>query len=93
MRTPLFVGAASKAQAERVRATLVRLELPNRGGVAATERSNPHKQWTAPNGWPPHQVMAVYGLRRYGFDDDAKRIARKWMLDAIAGNSRQDRVW
>src|SRR5260370_5897045 len=36
-------------------------------------------QWDATFGWAPLQMVAVEGLRRYGFNDDADRISRKWL--------------
>ena len=36
-------------------------------------------QWDAPFGWAPLQLIAVEGLRRYGYQADADRIARKFI--------------
>ncbi len=36
-------------------------------------------QWDAPFGWGPLQLIAVDGLRRYGFHEDADRIAMKFV--------------
>ena len=36
-------------------------------------------QWDAPYGWAPLQLMAVDGLRRYGYDADANRLATKFV--------------
>jgi alpha,alpha-trehalase len=57
------------------------------GGVAAsTEQSRgplspnrPARQWDYPNGWPPHQMLIWEGLRNYGFDDVAQRLAYCWL--------------
>lgn len=35
------------------------------------------KQWDFPNIWPPLEYLAVIGLLRYGFVDDARRIMEK----------------
>jgi alpha,alpha-trehalase len=77
---PLWVGLASDAQAARVRAALPRFEAP--GGLL-TSTTVSGNQWDAPFGWAPLQLPAVDGLRRYGFHDDADRIARKF-LDLVA---------
>lgn len=37
------------------------------------------RQWEAPNGWAPHQMIAWQGLLRWGFDDDAHRLAYRWL--------------
>jgi alpha,alpha-trehalase len=36
-------------------------------------------QWDAPFGWAPLELIAVEGLRRYGYDEDAKRITEKFL--------------
>ncbi len=36
-------------------------------------------QWDAPFGWAPLQLIAVQGLRRYGFSEAADRIAMKFL--------------
>jgi alpha,alpha-trehalase len=35
------------------------------------------KQWDYPNIWPPVEYLAVIGLLRYGFIEDAKQIMKK----------------
>jgi alpha,alpha-trehalase len=73
---PLWVGAASPEQARRVRDNLARFEAP--GGILTSTRVTGH-QWDAPFGWAPLQMIAVAGLRRYGFDADADRVARQFL--------------
>jgi alpha,alpha-trehalase len=73
---PLWAGIASPAQAARVRANLERFEAPG-GLLTSTEVTG--SQWDAPFGWAPLQMVAVAGLRRYGFDEDANRIAAKFV--------------
>jgi len=73
---PLWVGAASPAQAERVRRSLALFEAP--GGLLTSPRVS-GSQWDAPFGWAPLQLAAVEGLRRYGFHADADRLARAFL--------------
>jgi alpha,alpha-trehalase len=73
---PLWVGMASPAQAARVRANLARFEAP--GGLL-TSTTVSGNQWDAPFGWAPLQLAAVEGLRRYGYNEDADRITRKFL--------------
>ena len=73
---PLWAGMASAAQAARVRENLKRFEAPG-GLLTSTEVTG--NQWDAPFGWAPLQMIAVHGLRRYGFHDDANRIAAKFV--------------
>ncbi|MGH7239019.1 MAG: trehalase family glycosidase, partial [Candidatus Saccharimonadales bacterium] len=37
------------------------------------------KQWDYPNGWAPQQYIVTSGLLRYGYRDDARRLAKKWL--------------
>ena len=63
-------------QAERVRRALWKFERP--GGLrTSTNRSG--DQWDAPFGWAPLQLIAIQGLRRYGYNEDANRIAEKFL--------------
>jgi alpha,alpha-trehalase len=79
----LWVGMASPEQARRIAASLPLFETP--GGLAvSSERSRraaggEDLQWDWPNGWAPHQIIAVEGLRRYGFQQAANRIAEAWV--------------
>ena len=36
-------------------------------------------QWNYPNGWPCLQYIAAVGLKNYGYSEDAKRIASKYV--------------
>jgi len=82
----MWAGAATPAQA----ATMVRKALPlfeKFGGLtASTEKSRgevglerPNRQWDYPNGWAPQQILAWTGLLRYGFEEDAQRLAYRWI--------------
>jgi alpha,alpha-trehalase len=73
---PLWAGLASPAHARRVRDQLATFE--RRGGIV-TSTTVTGAQWDAPFGWAPLQLFAVDGLRRYGFRDDADRIARAFL--------------
>jgi alpha,alpha-trehalase len=73
---PLWAGQASPAQAARVHANLPRFEAP--GGVR-TSNTVSGNQWDAPFGWAPLQMIAVEGLRRYGYAEDADRVAGKFI--------------
>ena len=75
---PLWAGVANKEQAA---ATVARLsELECEYGVAAcAENDSPAEfQWDYPTGWAPLQYVMIRALTRYGYVDDAKRIAKKY---------------
>jgi len=73
---PLWAGMASSAQAEQVVRSLERFE---RAGGLLTSTQVSGNQWDAPFGWAPLNLMAVQGLLRYGYTEDAKRIAQKFV--------------
>ncbi len=50
--------------------------IPEQYRVGIEEILKP-KQWDYPHIWPPVEYLAVVGLLRYGFVDDAKRIMQK----------------
>jgi alpha,alpha-trehalase len=73
---PLWAGIASPAQAARIVKNLSLFERP--GGLqTSTTRSG--SQWDAPFGWAPMQMIAVAGLRRYGYHAAATRISIKFL--------------
>jgi alpha,alpha-trehalase len=73
---PLWAGIASRDQARRVAGNLSRFEAP--GGLLTSTQTT-GSQWDAPYGWAPLQLIAIDGLRRYGYHRDADRLARKFI--------------
>lgn len=82
----MWSGLASPEQAARmVQKSLSKFEVTG-GLVPGTEESRgpislarPNRQWDYPFAWPPHQMLAWVGLERYGFVDDARRLAYRWL--------------
>jgi alpha,alpha-trehalase len=77
---PLWAGTASAEQAQRVVANLDRFEAP--GGLRTSNHFS-GSQWDAPFGWAPLQLIAVEGLQRYGYDEAAERLARRFITLAV----------
>ncbi|HZS54882.1 MAG TPA: trehalase family glycosidase [Bryobacteraceae bacterium] len=73
---PLWAGFASKGQAARV---VKNLPLFEKVGGLQTSTYVSGNQWDSPFGWAPLQMIAVDGLRRYGYSDDAERISMKFL--------------
>jgi len=73
---PLWAGIATPEQAARVAGNLSKFEQP--GGLQTSTLASGN-QWDAPFGWAPLQLIAVQGLRRYGFSEAADRIAMKFL--------------
>jgi alpha,alpha-trehalase len=73
---PLWTGIAGRRQAARVAANLHLFE--RRGGLQ-TSTNVSGSQWDAPFGWAPMQMIAIKGLRRYGYAKEADRIATNFL--------------
>ena len=73
---PLWAGIASQEQAAAVEHNLAKFERP--GGLA-TSTYESGNQWDLPFGWAPLQMIAVEGLRRYGYKADADRISHEFL--------------
>jgi alpha,alpha-trehalase len=86
---PLWSGMADANQAKKLLKSLRRFE--QKGGLSTTDvlpltQYRPGAmptQWAYPNGWAPLQFITVQGLRRYGFDADAQRVAMKWLRNNL----------
>ena len=78
--TPLFVGLATRAQAQQV-LRVVETRLLEPGGLATTCRTS-GEQWDRPNGWAPLHWMAIVGAWRYGGRRLAVELRRRW-LDTV----------
>jgi alpha,alpha-trehalase len=72
---PLWAGLATAEQAKAVVANLKSFEQP---GGAVMSPYNTGAQWDSPYAWAPAQMILVEGLRRYGFGEDAERVAYKF---------------
>jgi len=83
---PLWAGLASPEQAKAVARSVKVFEQP--GGLA-TSPNETGGQWDYPYGWAPLQLLAVEGLRRYGFADDANRISYEF-LSTVAQNFKRE---
>jgi alpha,alpha-trehalase len=85
---PLWVGLASKEQASAVEKNL---SLFEQAGGLAMSRKQTGAQWDYPYGWAPIHLLAVEGLRSYGYRDDADRLSDKF-LTMVLENFRRDRT-
>lgn len=86
MLYPLWAGAAGREQAAKLLQHALPL-LEEHGGIVSTtefsrgpvSEDRPQRQWDYPNGWAPHQMLVWEGLRRYGYGEDAVRLAYRWL--------------
>ena len=90
---PLYVGMATAEEAKAAVALLPRLEMAH--GVAACEQCDVRGtfQWGYPNGWPPMQRIVVEGLLRYGYREDALRIAEKFVNTVERSFAATGHLW
>lgn len=82
---PMWAGMVDDKQAASMVKALRRFE--HKGGLSTTDAlplgqfvlGSLPTQWAYPNGWAPLHFMVVKGLERYGYHQDARRIAMKWL--------------
>ena len=82
---PLWAGVASIEQAAAVAQNLEKFEAP--GGVRTSTQTSGN-QWDDPFGWAPLQLIAVQGLKRYGYDEAATRLAQRFITLVVADFER-----
>src|SRR5919201_4935594 len=83
---PLWAGIASREQA---RGMIRNLSTFEQAGGIVMSRNETKAQWDYPYGWAPLQLLAVDGLRRYGYNQEADRISEKFLTTVIE-NFRRD---
>jgi alpha,alpha-trehalase len=83
---PLWAGLATPGQAKAVLGNLTVFERP--GGLPmSTEDTG--AQWDLPYGWGNIEMVAIDGLRRYGYNADADRVSYEF-VSMVAENFRRD---
>jgi alpha,alpha-trehalase len=85
---PLWAGLASPEQAQ---ALMKNLHLFEKAGGIVTSLQQTQGQWDYPFGWAPLQLLAVEGMRRYGYNADADRISIEF-LSMILQNFERDKT-
>jgi len=83
---PLWAGLATPQQAKAVAANLKIFERP--GGIPMSTY-DVGTQWDLPYGWGNIEMVAIDGLRRYGYNADADRVSYEF-LSTVAENFRRD---
>lgn len=83
----LWTGIASEKQAAKLVSALKKFE--QKGGLATTDSLPLNQfmpggrplQWAYPNGWAPLHYITVRGLQKYGYREEARRVALKWVYN------------
>ncbi len=83
---PLWAGLATPAQAKAVAGNLKTFERPGGLPLSTVETG---AQWDLPYGWGNIEMLAIDGLRRYGYNGDADRVSYEF-LSTVAENFRRD---
>src|SRR5207248_5678753 len=83
---PLWAGLATPAQAKAVAGNVKTFDRP--GGIPMSTQET-GAQWDLPYGWGNIEMLAIDGLRRYGYNADADRISYEF-LSTVAENFRRD---
>jgi alpha,alpha-trehalase len=82
---PMWAGMADEKYAANLVKGLRRFE--HKGGLTTSDTlpigqfvlGSIPQQWSYPNGWAPLHFIVVKALERYGYHQDARRIAMKWL--------------
>ncbi len=82
---PLFVGMATEEEAAAALCALPLLEREYGIVPCHAPAVKGNYQWNAPNAWPCLQVVVAAALARYGYKEDAARVAKKYifMVDRV----------
>ena len=93
MLYPLFVGLASKEQAEKTVKKLGALEVEY--GLTSTENNGKlmNLQWDFPHVWPPLQLISIKALLRYDFKEEARKVAEKYLKVVELNFEKYGRLW
>jgi alpha,alpha-trehalase len=83
---PLWTGLATPEQAKAVMSNLKGFEQPGGLPMSTIETG---AQWDLPYGWGNIEMLAIEGMRRYGYNTDADRVSYEF-LAMVAENFRRD---
>jgi alpha,alpha-trehalase len=89
----MFARVMSKTQASAMRKALGHLEMEH--GVAACEKGKREitYQWDFPNAWASVNYMAMRGLDNYGYKNDARRLAQKYLDSNVRQYGQTGVLW
>jgi alpha,alpha-trehalase len=93
MYSALFAELATPEQAEALVDSLHLLETEF--GIAACQQGDYHLryQWGQENGWAPVHYLVIKGLLSYGFENDADRIAGKFINLVVRNFQKTHNLW
>ena len=86
---PLWAGLATPEQA---RAVVKNLSTFEQAGGLAMSPEHSGAQWDYPYGWAPVEMLAIQGIRRYGFSEDADRLSSKFLSTVLENFARDGTI-
>lgn len=91
---PLWTGMADAEEAAAA-LKMCREKLEQPFGISSTEKYivSTSRQWEYPNGWPCLQMIAFEAFARYGYIEDAKRIAVKYINTVKSNFEKSGELW
>ncbi len=89
----MFTGLCTETQAAKTVKLLDKLE--QEFGVACCEKRDDlmDLQWDYPHGWACLHHVIISGLKRYGYIDDARRIAKKYCETVERNFEITNNIW
>lgn len=97
---PMWAGMLTEAQAKALVDKLPKFEFE--GGLVSCLKAKhigskfgiaPPMQWDYPNGWAPLHWFVIKGLENYGYFEDARRIAQKWIKNNLIAFEKDGIFW
>lgn len=88
---PLWAGIASDEQAAQV-VKHIYPKLITKNGLMTSNRET-GSQWDAPFAWAPLQIIAVRGLLRYGYTEEALAIAHGFLNTVQKGFAETGKIF
>ena len=95
---PLWEGIASESQARRVVGHLKMFNRPY--GLTFTDKNYPsphpeykNNEWSYPEAWPPEQIVVAQALHRYGFDQQAREVSRRYIANVVDTWEKTGHLW
>ncbi|WP_309383135.1 trehalase family glycosidase [Cerasicoccus frondis] len=89
---PLWAGCATSEQAKAVVINVLP-QLEHAFGVASGIPQAQPQQWDYPNAWACIQHLVYRALARYGYHNDARRIASKYVTSVVQTFEKTGDLW
>jgi len=94
----IWAGITDSIRAEKLVNNLHYFELAHGLTFTSEDYPSPYSefkwlQWGYPSGWPPMHIITVEALKKAGFENDAKRIAEKYVSMVIHLYQETGKLW